>query len=94
MIYSLCKRNNVFLISDNNAKESDECRIINNKLAELYRIEEDANKREEEQFEVESAQIRLEHKEKTEELSAQIMSAKESSRKGLCFEPGNPATIK
>ena len=48
MIYSLCKRNNVFLISDNNEVESDEYRIINNRLAELYRIEEEANKREEE----------------------------------------------
>ena len=78
MIYSLCKRNNMFLISDKNAKESDECRIINKKLAELYRIEEDANNREEERFEVVSAQIQLRRKEKTKELSAQIMSAEKS----------------
>lgn len=78
MLYSLCKRNNVFLISDKNATESDECRIINNKLAEYYRIEEDANKHEEERYEVESAQVQLRCKEKTEELSAKIMSAEKS----------------
>lgn len=75
MLYSLCKRNNVFLISDKSAKESDECRIINNRLAELYRIEEDANKREEERFKFESAQIQLRRKEKTEELTAKIKIA-------------------
>lgn len=78
MIYSLCKRNNVFLISDNNAIESDEYRIINNRLTELYRIEEDSNKREEERFKVESAQIQQRRKEKIEELTAKIKIAEKN----------------
>lgn len=78
MIYSLCKRNNVFLISDNNAIESDEYRIINNRLEELYRIEEEANKREEERFKIESAQIQQRRKEKIEELTAKIKIAEKS----------------
>ena len=78
MIYSLCKRNNVFLISDNNEVESDEYRIINNRLAELYRIEEEANKREEERFIFESAQIQKRRKEKIEELSAKIKIAEKN----------------
>ena len=48
LLYSLCKRNNLYLISDNKSKESDESRIINCRLTELYKIEEEANKREEE----------------------------------------------
>jgi hypothetical protein len=78
MIYSLCKRNNVFLISDNNEVESDEYRIINNRLAELYRIEEEANKREEERFIFESAQIQKRRKEKIEELTAKIKIAEKN----------------
>lgn len=78
MVFSLCKRNNVFLISDSNPKESDECRIINNRLAEFYRIEEEETKHATERFLVESAQIRQRKEEKTAELSAQITSAKKS----------------
>ena len=68
----------MFLISDNNAIESDEYRIINNRLTELYRIEEDSNKREEERFKVESAQIQQRRKEKIEELTAKIKIAEKN----------------
>jgi hypothetical protein len=68
----------VFLISDNNEVESDEYRIINNRLAELYRIEEEANKREEERFIFESAQIQKRRKEKIEELTAKIKIAEKN----------------
>lgn len=78
MLYGLCKRNNVYLISDNNSKESDECRIINNRLTELYRIEEEETKLAEECFLKESAQIQQRKKEKTTELSAQIANAEKS----------------
>jgi hypothetical protein len=78
MLYALCKRNNVYLISDNNSKESDECRIINNRLTELYRIEEEETKLAEERFLKESTQIKRRKKEKTTELSAQIANAEKS----------------
>lgn len=75
LLYSLCKRNNLYLISDNKSKESDESRIINCRLTELYKIEEEANKREEERFKQESALIQERRKEKVEDLSAKIASA-------------------
>lgn len=78
MLYSLCKRNNVYLISDKKSRESDEYRIINNRLEELYGIEEEANNREKERFEKESALIQQRRKEKTEDLTAKIASAEKN----------------
>ena len=64
MIYSLMQRNNVFLISTTMSRVS-----MNTELSiiglQSYRIEEDPNKREEERFKVESAQIQKRRKEKS-----------------------------
>lgn len=76
MLYSLCKKNNVYLIPDGKAEASDEYRIIDSRLAELLQIEREANQHEEERFERESAQIEQLKKAKINELSAQIASAK------------------
>lgn len=73
MIYTLCKQNRVDLISDNTSQESDECRIINKRLAELHRIEE--ARLAEQRFMEESASIQQRKKEKETELHAQIESA-------------------
>jgi hypothetical protein len=74
MLYSLCKRNNVCLISDGKAEASDEYRIIDTRLTELLQIEKEANQREEERFEQESALIQQIKKAKIDELSAKIAS--------------------
>lgn len=76
MVYSLCKRNNVYLISDNNSQETDECRIINKRLTELFRIEE--VKLAEQRFQEESAQIQEHKEEKVTEITVQIDSATKS----------------
>ena len=75
MVYTLCKRNNVYLISDNNSRESDEYRIINKRLTELYRIEE--AKLAEQRFQEESARIQERKKEKVAEITVQIDRATE-----------------
>lgn len=75
MLYSLCKKNNVYLISDGKQKASDEYRIIDARLSELYQIENDANLREDERFERESAQIQQDKKDKVDKLYASIASA-------------------
>ena len=79
MVYSLCKRNNVYLISDNNSQETDECRIIHKRLTELYRIEE--VKLAEQRFQEESAQIQEHKEEKVTEITVQIDSAIKSQAK-------------
>lgn len=78
MLYSLCKKNNVYLISDGKQKASDEYRIIDAKLSELYQIENDANLSEEERFKRESAQIQQDKKDKVDKLYASIASAEKS----------------
>ena len=78
MLYSLCKRNNVDLIYDKKPPESDECRIINNRLAELYRIEETENKLANERFLIKSTQIQQQKKEKEAEFKVKIDRAKNS----------------
>lgn len=75
MLYSLCKKNNVYLIPDGKAEASDEYRIIDNRLTELLQIEKKANQREQERFERESTQIQQLRKAKIYELSAKIASA-------------------
>jgi len=75
MLYSLCKKNNVYLIPDGKAQASDEYRIIDSRLAELMQIEREANQHEEERFERESAQIQQLRKAKINKLSAKIASA-------------------
>ncbi|NIK70449.1 hypothetical protein [Paenibacillus sp. BK720] len=75
MLYSLCKKNNVYLIPDGKAEASDEYRIIDSRLAELLQIEKEANQHEEERFKRESAQIQQLRKAKINELSAKIASA-------------------
>ena len=78
MVYSLCKRNSVYLISDKNSQESDESRIINSRLMELYQVEEEIMNREKERFKQESTQINQRRKEKVDKLSAQIASAEKN----------------
>ena len=75
MLYTLCKKNNVYLIPDGKAEASDEYRIIDTRLVELLQIEREANQHEEERFERESAQIKQLKEAKINELSAQIASA-------------------
>jgi hypothetical protein len=75
MLYSLCKKNNVHLISDGKAKASDEYRIIDTRLFELYQIENNTNQREEECFKHESAKIQQARKAKATELSTLIANA-------------------
>lgn len=75
MLYSLCKKNDVYLIPDGKAELSDECRIIDDRLSELSQIENDANQREQERFKRESAQIQQARKAKINELSALIENA-------------------
>lgn len=60
MVYLLCMQNNVYLISDNNSQETDECRIINKRFTNFIGTEE--VKLAEQRFQEESAQIQ-EHKE-------------------------------
>lgn len=72
MLYSLCKKNNVYLISDGQAEDSDEYQIIDSKLAEFIQAEEEANQREKERFERESSQIQKEKTVKIDELSVRI----------------------
>lgn len=81
MLYSLCKKNNVYLIPDGKAESSDECRIIDVRLSELYQIENDANQREQERFKRESAQIQQQRKSKTDDLSSQIANAEATQAK-------------
>jgi hypothetical protein len=81
----------VYLITDSNSKESDECRIINNRLTELYRIEEEETKLAEERFLKESAQIQQRKKEKTTELSAQIANAKKAKLRSMQFLSKHPS---
>jgi hypothetical protein len=75
MLYSLCKKNNVYLISDGKGSASDEYQIIDARLSELYQIESDANQSEEERFKRESAQILLKKKEKVDQLTDLIANA-------------------
>lgn len=81
MLYSLCKKNDVYLIPDGKAESSDECRIIDVRLTELYQIENDANQREQERFKRESAQIQQQRKSKTDDLSSQIANAEATQAK-------------
>lgn len=75
MLYSLCKKNNVYLISDGKESASDEYQIIDARLSELYQIENDANLSEEERFKRESAQIQQDRKDKVDKLSVLIANA-------------------
>jgi len=72
MLYSLCKKNDVLLISDGKAESSDEYRIIDDRLSKIYKNENDYNQQEQERFKRESAQIQQERKAKIDELSALI----------------------
>lgn len=81
MLYSLCKKNDVYLIPDGKAESSDECRIIDVRLSELNQIENDANQREQERFKRESAQIQQQRKSKTDDLSSQIANAEATQAK-------------
>lgn len=75
MVYLFCKKNDVYLIPDGKAGSSDEYRIIEARLSELYQIENDANQRERERFMRESAQIQQKRISKTDDLSSQIENA-------------------
>ena len=93
MVYSLCKQNNVYLISDNNSQETDECRIINKRLTELNRIEE--VKLAEQRFQEESAQIQEHKEEKVTEITVQIdNAAKSQAEKCADFKTSLRATDK
>lgn len=81
MVYSLCKKNDVSLIPDGKAESSDEYRIIDVRLSELYQIENDANQREQERFKRKSAQIQQQRKSKTDDLSTQKANAEATQAK-------------